>query len=153
MFKTSWRLLHIITMEDINEYIKLDQKKRKNHIDLSMDCMEIGGNGTQFKGLLSHYLELTIHSGYMILLCHACHNSKCSNPKHIYYGTPKENLADQKENGTYKSVWERMVKKYGIAEARQRQSRGSKAALGGLANKGKPKSEEHRKNISKSIAK
>ena len=139
-------------MEDIFEYIKKPIVERQSHLDLESECREIGGNSTSFKGLLSHILNVTIPSGSKILLFHKCHNNKCSNPNHLYYGTPKENILDQKENGTFQAPWERMVAKYGLEEARKRQAKGNKAA-GGKANKGKPKSKEHRKKISESIKK
>ena len=139
-------------MEDINEYIKKPYTERTKHLELETECREIGGNSTSFKGLLSHTLEVTIPSSSKILLCHKCHNGKCSNPKHLYYGTPKENIQDQIENGTWKPIWEKMVDKYGYEEACKMNSKGNKSA-GGLANKGKSKSAEHRKKISESLKK
>ena len=138
-------------MEDINEYINIPYTERISHLELNTECREIGGNSTAFKGLLSHILEVTIPSSSKILLCHKCHNGKCSNPKHLYYGTPKENINDQKENGTFVSVWDRLVQKYGYEEACKRNSRPEKAHLGGLGNTGKTKSEEHKKKIAESI--
>ena len=139
-------------MKDINEYINESYTERTKHLELDTECVEIGGNSTSFKGLLSYVLGVTIPSSSKILLCHKCHNSKCSNPKHLYYGTPKENLNDQIENGTWKPVWERMVEKYGYEEACRLNAKGNKSA-GGLANKGKPKSEEHKKRISEALRK
>lgn len=138
-------------MTDITKYIKKDYSERTKHLDLTTECREIGGNSTSFKGLLSHILEVTIPSSSKILLCHKCHNGKCSNPKHLYYGTPKENIQDQIENGTFISIWDRMVKKYGYEEACKRNSRGENAKFGGMANKGKTKSEEHKRKIAESI--
>lgn len=137
-------------MKDILEYIKLSYSERTYHLDLNTECREIGGNSTSFKGLLSHELGVTIPSSSKILLCHKCHNGKCSNPKHLYYGTPKENIQDQIENGTFIPIWEKVVKKYGYEEACKLNSKGNKSA-GGLANKGKPKSEEHKRKISEAI--
>ena len=139
-------------MENINEYIMKPYSERVAHLDLESECREIGGNSTSFKGLLSHVLGVTIPNRNKILLCHKCHNSNCSNPNHLYYGTPKENIIDQKQNGTFKNAWERMVDKYGYEEACKINGKGNKSA-GGKANKGKPKSDEHRKKISESLKK
>lgn len=137
-------------MKDIVEYIKLPYFERISHLDLSTECREIGGNSTAFKGLLSQELGVTIPSGNKIMLCHKCHNSKCSNPKHLYYGTPKENIQDQIENGTFIPVWKRLVEKHGYEKACKLNAKGNKSA-GGSANKGRSKSEEHKKRISESI--
>lgn len=139
-------------MENINEYILRPYSERVAHLDLKSECREIGGNSTSFKGLVSHILNVTIPNGSKILLCHKCHNDKCSNPNHLYYGTPKENIIDQRENGTFKTAWERMVEKHGYEEACRINGRGNKSA-GGKANKGKLKSEEHKRKISESLKK
>jgi hypothetical protein len=47
-------------------------------------------------------------------------------------------------------VWTRRVEKHGLEEAKRQQARGDKSA-GGKANKGKPKSEEHKRNIAEAI--
>jgi hypothetical protein len=135
----------------ITEYIKKDRNERRSHLDLSEPCCERGGNSTIHKGVLAQYLTTTIPSG-RILLCHACNNGNCSNPKHLYWGTDKDNLQDAIENGTYKNAWERTVEKYGLEEACKMNSRGNKSA-GGKANKGKTKTEEHKKKISDAIKK
>jgi hypothetical protein len=140
----------LICMEDINKYIQKPYEQRITHLDLQSECIEVGGNSTSFKGLLSYILGVTIPSGSKILLCHKCHNGKCSKPKHLYYGTPTENIQDQRDNGTWKTTWERMVDKYGLEEAKRLQGKGNKSN-GGKANKGKPKSAEHRIKISQSL--
>jgi hypothetical protein len=137
-------------MINITEFITRSREERRKHLDLTESCCERGGNSTNHKGVLAQYLDTTIPSG-RILLCHACNNSKCSNPKHLYWGTDKENIMiDSKENGTWKSPWDRTVEKYGYDEACRRNARGNKSA-GGKANKGKPKSEEHKKKIAEAI--
>jgi len=137
-------------MIDIYEFINRTREERRQHLNLSEPCCERGGNSTNHKGVLSEYLGTTIPKG-RILLCHGCHNSLCSNPRHLYWGTDRENiLIDSVENGTHLNPWERSVQKYGLEEAKRRNSRGNKAA-GGKGNKGKPKSEEHKKKIAESI--
>jgi len=138
-------------MLDIHQFIKETREIRRSHLDLNDDCCERGGNSTNHKGVLAQYLDTTIPSG-RILLCHACHNAKCSNPKHLYWGTDKDNLAiDRKEQpGGWKSPWDRMVEKYGYEEACKMNARGDKTA-GGKAGKGKVLSEEHKKKIAESV--
>ena len=134
-------------MLDITKFINESREVRQQHLDLEESCVERGGNSTNHKGVLAQYLDTTIPSG-RILLCHGCNNEKCSNPRHLYWGTDKENIT--LDNGNFKSVWDRAVEKYGYDEACRRNSRGNKSA-GGLANKGKPKSEEHKKKIAEAI--
>ena len=132
------------------KYIDLPASERKKHLKLDTPCKERGGYSTMFRGLLADFLETDIFVDKKIVLCHACHNAKCSNTEHLYWGTYQDNIDDQIANGTWKTVWERSVEKYGLEEACKRNARGNKAA-GGRANKGKPKSEEHKKKIAEAI--
>ena len=137
-------------MQQIEEYILLSQVKRQEHLKLNEPCIERGGPekgglSAYCKGLMAHILDTTIPSGKKIHVCHACNNSVCSNPNHLYWGTAQENRLDAKENGA-KSVWQRTVDKYGIDMARQMNSR--VANKNGSGNKGKPKSEDHKAKIS-----
>ena len=100
-------------MIDINEFIQRSREERRLHLSLSEPCCERGGNSTNHKGVLAQFLDTTIPSG-RILLCHACNNDKCSNPKHLYWGTDYDNIiVDGQEFGTHKNPWERRVEKYG----------------------------------------
>ncbi len=141
-------------MQLIEQYITLPKSERQQHIVLSDPCLERGGPqkgglSSYCKGLIAHILDTSIPSGHKIHVCHACNNAKCSNPKHLYWGTAQENRLDQ---GEVKTAWQRTVEKYGLAEARKMQGKGNKAA-GGAANAGRPKSEEHKRKIAESITK
>lgn len=105
-------------MKNIEKYILLEQRERQKHLKLDEDCIMRGGQSMYLKGLLAHILDTTIPSGKKILVCHACHNELCSNPNHLYWGTPSENLIDSYENGR-KTIFEYMVAKYGEDEARK----------------------------------
>ena len=133
----------------IEEYLEQTRDNRTKHLELSEPCLERGGVSTNHRGVLAEYLNTPIY-GKPADMCHACHNEKCSNPKHLYWGTRKENIQDAKNNGTFVSIWDRMVKKYGYEEACRMNARGNKSA-GGKANKGKAKSDEHKKKISKAL--
>lgn len=136
-------------MKDINEYIQLPKAERQAHLKLDEPCIERGGNSSYFKGLLAHVLDTTVPSGKKIHLCHACNNGDCGNPNHLYWGTAQENRIDQVDNGG-KSIWERMVEKYGLEEARAMQARKT-ASKAGKGNLGKSKSEEHNEKIAESV--
>ena len=68
----------------------------------------------------------------------------------MYWGTPKENLQDQIEAGTHSSFKDRMIKKYGLDIYREMMSKAG--SLGGKANRGVPKSEEHKRKISQAVS-
>lgn len=89
-------------MQDVHELVITKTKhERQSHIDLSENCIERGGCSTNHKGVLAQYLETTIPNGKKAFLCHACNNENCSNPKHLYWGTPKENVQDAINCGTF----------------------------------------------------
>lgn len=139
------------SMRNIAEFIKEPKAVRQAHLRLDEPCCERGGNSTNHKGVLAEYLNTTIPSG-RILLCHACNNSKCSNPRHIYWGTDRENtFEDGKLFGTWQSPWDRSIEKYGLEEARRQNSKGKKGNNYGAGNKGKSKSEEHKQKIAAAI--
>ena len=136
-------------MKNINEFIKLPREDRRAHLNLEELCCERGGNSTNHKGVLAQYLDTTIPSG-RILLCHACNNDKCSNPKHLYWGTDYDNIIiDGTEFKTHRNPWERRVEKYGYDKACAMNSKVGNQ--NGSGNKGKPKSEEHKKKIAEAI--
>ena len=136
----------------IEEYILLPQKERQYHLDLVSPCIMRGGQSMYLKGLLAHILDTTIPAGKKIHVCHACHNELCPNPNHIYWGTASENAIDAVNNGR-KSVWENMVSKYGIDDAKAMQKR-SKQQCSNSGKKGgsQAKSDVHKKNISDAIS-
>jgi len=70
-----------------------------------------GGYSTLFRGLLAHYLNTEIPSK-VALCCHACSNDNCSNPKHLYWGTYKENLDDARSANP--KLYKRLAKKSSI---------------------------------------
>jgi hypothetical protein len=134
-------------MQNIYEYITLAIEKRQQHLKLDEACIERGAGSYYFKGLLAHLLDTTVPTGHKIHLCHACNNSACGNPNHLYWGTASENAIDRMENGD-RTIWEKMVEKYGYEEACKMNSKGKTGNTYGSGNKGKPKSDEHKAKIS-----
>ena len=138
-------------MIDVNEFINRSRDERRFHLRLEELCCERGGNSTNHKGVLAQYLDTTIPSG-RILLCHACNNSKCSNPKHLYWGTDYDNIIiDGTEFKTHKTPWDRRVEKYGYEQACAMNSKVQVGNTNASGNKGKPKSAEHKQKIADAI--
>jgi hypothetical protein len=110
-----------IMITDIQEYFQKSKEERQAHQNLSEPCVEIGGNSIIFSGILAYHLNTTIpfRLGKRICCCHSCGNSKCSNVKHLYFGSDKENLQDSKDHGTFSSVRDRSLAKYGIEGVKQ----------------------------------
>ena len=88
-------------MKDVYLLIEKETKsERQKHLNLEEPCLERGGNSTNHKGVLAEFLNTTIpHGSKGAFLCNACNNGKCSNPKHLYWGTPKENVDDAIKDG------------------------------------------------------
>ena len=93
----------------VEEWIKESRDNRTAHLDMSEPCIERGGNSTVHRGVLAQYLDTNVPN--KIDLCHNCGNGKCSNPKHLYWGTRKENVEDAIRHGTWANRWDRLVEK------------------------------------------
>jgi len=144
-------LLKETLMIKVNEWIRESKEVRTNHLDLSDACIERGGNSTVHRGILAQYLCTDLPS--KVDLCHACNNDKCSNPKHLYWGTRKENVDDARKNGSWKGPWQSLLDKHGSVKAHEiiKQNGSLGWSKGGKGNKGIPKSKEHKKKISDSL--
>lgn len=101
-------------VKSISEYMLKSLDERKSHLDLTQPCVERGGHRNNFRGVLAEFLNTEFPTGMKVHLCHACNNgNKCSNPRHLYWGTAAENTRDQIENGTHKNLAERTREKMG----------------------------------------
>jgi|TARA_B100000959_G_C14848063_1_gene568898 hypothetical protein len=146
------------------EYMEQPKDIRQSHLNLKDKCIERifetqyrqSGYSYYLKGLLAHVLDTNIplrnKDGVNVLLAHACNNAKCANPKHLYWATSKENIAD---SGSY---YERNLKKNGkqfiIDTARKVAKEKPPGYFSKINNrKGKKHTLEHRKNISLAITK
>ena len=143
-------------MKIIKEYMLLSRDSRMEHIDLSIDCLERGGNSTNHRGVLAQFLNTEIPMGWSAVLCHRCNNDKCSNPQHLYWGTSYENnCIDGLEFGTWKPGNKYLEEKYGSASAVSEHMKKIRTkescAKGGRAGKDKPKSEEQKIKISEAL--
>ena len=96
--------------QDLFEYIQKPKSERQSHLDLKDPCIEIGANSKECRALLAHYIYTTIRPSKKIHLCHACNNAKCSNVKHLYWGTVAENSRDSFNAG--RITWNKGLKGY-----------------------------------------
>lgn len=101
----------------LTEYMELSREIRRQHLNLSKPCVDIGGSSRSSRALLGMFLGTTceglgMRTGY---LCHACGNEKCSNPEHLYWGTSSDNSFDKYEHqpGLGKEIFQRKINKYG----------------------------------------
>lgn len=129
-------------MKLIEDFIKHPLVIRQTHLNLDEPCIERGGNSSDFRGLMADWFDVTIPTKkQQIYLCHACNNAKCGNPKHLYWGTPKENHDDKVRAGRWKNPWDSLKLK---SNAKQIQSESGR--LGGKALKGRPSNNPTGKN-------
>lgn len=75
-------------------------------------------------------------------------NNPMKNPQMV-----KQMLETRKKKGTHKNLWERLVEKYGYEEACNINKRKMEGNKNGRGNKGKSKTEDHKKKISEKIKK
>ena len=90
-------------MINVHSWIIESKTIRQEHLRLDESCIERGGESYQHRGVLAEYLNTTIPDGHKIHLCHACNNGRCSNPRHLYWGTAIENAIDAVLCGARKS--------------------------------------------------
>ena len=122
------------TVEDfVNENSRQD---RKAMLKLDEPCHERGLKYSQYLiALVAYHYNTTMPvSGHKVSVCHGCHNPKCSNPNHLYWGTKSDNKLDDYESGKQKpkSPYQHLVEKYGEEEAkkihRQNSRKGGKSS-------------------------
>lgn len=131
--------------------MKLDRVERRKHLQLHESCDERGVRYSyNLIGLLALKLNTTFpQKGNKALVCHACNNPKCSNINHLYWGSYADNKIDLFESKGKTTPYEQSVLKYGTDKASNILK--NNGSLGGLANKGVPKSKEHKEKIAKSL--
>lgn len=130
----------------LSDYMEFPREVRKQHLDLSKPCVEIGGSSRSSRALLGMYLGTTCEGLGMKtgLLCHACGNEKCSNPEHLYWGSAHENSLDRVEHNP--GLGKR------IAQELKEKDPDHYKRMGSLSScKGVPKTESHKKALSDSI--
>src|SRR5882724_1449359 len=90
----------IFVFELIADHMKKPIELRMAHVNLADPCMQIGtASSRECRGLLAYFLGTTVPTKREALLCHACGHGTCSNPRHLYWGMPSENLRDASAAG------------------------------------------------------
>jgi hypothetical protein len=132
----------------IEDYIELSKEQRQAHLKLDDPCIKIGGESADFRGLLCFTVKTTLpKNGKKIHLCHACHDSSCGNPYHMYWGKPKENSWDTRNNPNkkYTGGFNGVREKFG-EEAMMAIIRKGAKKIGDI-RRGKPLPEQHVINL------
>lgn len=135
-------------MIPIMEHMKLSREERRVHLRLDLPCVDRLEDKRQdrkdlnhsqaYRGILAFTRDTTLPAGRKVHACHACHNPRCSNPLHLYWGTPRDNYLDEVEAGKYIPIKERVINKLGKAGWAKAISAAGKK--GGEAGRGKKKS-------------
>jgi hypothetical protein len=139
-------------MKKVEEFIvELTRDQRREKLKLDEPCHERGLKySTQLIALVAYHFDTTLpENGNKIVVCHGCMNPRCSNPNHMYWGTKRDNKLDDYLFGNHKTIYQSMVDKYGVDEATKMIK--ENASKGGKANRGKPKTEEHKRKIKEKL--
>jgi hypothetical protein len=93
----------------LSEYLHKPLEIRQAHLDLSEPCLIHPCKGKTLKMAPlrgQHYKKAGILDEDIprikAQVCHKCSNSDCRSYFHTYLGSPKENFADRKEQGSYR---------------------------------------------------
>ena len=106
-----------MTKTSITQHMRLTQNDRQSHIDLTTQCYgyvikqgkrkgQWSNNCRIAKNSLLDFLQIEDFRSYKFHTCHLCSNHSqapngfvCINPRHLYFGTVKENHNDLDPNG------------------------------------------------------